>query len=662
MDAWYFDEKSNEWKVDVDKFIDSLGNLEELSANSLMIRISALSEEDVDKILKKENIRTKLSIGLLEEFKKDFYAGFEKMTRYFSTSQILSIFDVKILKSFFTGENKGHEYKLFATLLDKDINWTIRYVLNNDEMFNELFRLNDDFYSLFPNLDYDLFRDVILKMGDNISNYPSHFLGVVSDECQRKILKENISDKALIYMLPRFRNEVISEFFCEDVRARYLLDKFNIKDFVLRGIKFDDEIVKKKEFFDMLKQVDFALFRSVINEAEKNNNVDIIERRVHAYSDEIINSYDKETGVFKEYLEIINNPDFVVSYRNRSYIVDDNIALEIGKYKEWDSNGNRIISDREGLMSFLRDLTSKKLSEVIVDALFEDNIYNVWLNIREMLRYNSMLSDDKKVIDNEREALYRMILDIDNVSSEEKISLFNKLRDKKTSFMFYDDLRKLKDLSYDLIKEELFSVSDERNASYVDAELTSKYGVKVYDMQDREYTMLIRGEGMHRDKDRYRRNCYSIIGNDNSSSYGDGEYLFYYGYNSFDNDKVIHVLEQDSFSGDAEGETPSKYVNRIMTRDEIVRGSTWYSEIDLVNVKGEDGKYIAKKPDYLVVYDNISETNVTEAKRLGIPIVIINEKKLDNDKKVDTSLDRDKDYYVNYSDDELWRLRAGKAR
>ena len=35
--------------------------------------------------------------------------------------------------------------------------------------------------------------------------------------------------------------------------------------------------------------------------------------------------------------------------------------------------------------------TSKKISEVVIDALFSDNIYNVWINIREMIRYNNKL-------------------------------------------------------------------------------------------------------------------------------------------------------------------------------------------------------------------------------------------------------------------------------
>ena len=164
MDFWFYDEEKNEWRVDVDKFIDSLMSLEDMTAMNLMIRISTLSKEEIDKVLQREDIKNKLSIGLLEESKRDFYAGFRKMTEYFSIEQILYLFDIKTLKSFFVGEYKSHEYKLFATLMDKNINKTISFVLKDDELFHELFMLNDNFYSLFTNLDYDLFKEVIFKM------------------------------------------------------------------------------------------------------------------------------------------------------------------------------------------------------------------------------------------------------------------------------------------------------------------------------------------------------------------------------------------------------------------------------------------------------------------------------------------------------------------
>jgi len=49
-----------------------------------------------------------------------------------------------------------------------------------------------------------------------------------------------------------------------------------------------------------------------------------------------------------------------------------------------------------------------------------------------------------------------MILNIDNVPCTDKIKLYRELKDKNINLMFYEDLRKLKDKSYNLIKSELF--------------------------------------------------------------------------------------------------------------------------------------------------------------------------------------------------------------
>lgn len=652
MDFWYYDEETNDWKVNVDKFIDSLMPLEDMTAINLMIRISTLSRGDIDKALQREDIKNKLSIGLLEEFKRDFYAGFRKMTEYFSIEQILYLCDVKTLKSFFVGENKPHEYKLFATLMDKDINKTISFALKDDELFHELFMLNDNFYSLFSNLDYDLFKEVIFKMENNISSYPDSFIMGLNLDSQRKILQEPISDEAIIYMLPRLKRDACSDFFCNNPRSRYLYNKTSIKYFAGNGVMFNDEILKKQDFFDKLKSDNFAEFRYVINILERNNNLDIIERRLNEYYNELISYYDVNTGMFKQYNELFTNPNFRLDHSDDPFVMNSSV-LHTARYGSLDYSNKT-----KGLIDYFKRVTSLKLSDVVVDALFQDNIHNVWLNINEMLRYNSKLPDNMKVLDKQREKFYKTILDIDNLPSEEKIKMFKELYDKKINYVFYDDIRKLKDLSYDMIKKDLFSVSDIKSKENVNSELSEKYGIQIYDLRDKKFNMLIRAQYEYREKSNNRRNCYSIIGDDNSDIYGHGESgLFCYGYNSFGNDRVIHVLEQDSFSGDTEDELPSRYVNRIMTSDEIIRNSSWYSEIDIVNVKSEDGKYSALKPDYVVYFENgqlsIKEC-IDEAKRLGVPIVMIRLKRLEQERKLDIDFDKEKDHYVDVYD---WRLK-----
>ena len=82
-------------------------------------------------------------------------------------------------------------------------------------------------------------------------------------------------------------------------------------------------------------------------------------------------------------------------------------------------------------------MTNKKISEITVDALFADNIYNVWINIKEMFRFNGKLPENKKILDNDKIKFYEMILNIDNVSCTDKIKLYHSLKEKNISTMFY---------------------------------------------------------------------------------------------------------------------------------------------------------------------------------------------------------------------------------
>ena len=385
-----------------------------------------------------------------------------------------------------------------------------------------------------------------------------------------------------------------------------------------------------------------------------NNDYLIIKKKLDKYYKELLNEYDSDSGLFKVYDEIIKKPSLMYEYRANSFIYSNDIRRIFLKHNDYDENGNACFVDLDSLKKELKGEVNRKISEVVVDALFCDNIYNVWLNINEMLRYNSKLDAEDKVLDNDKIDFYQMILNFDKISCEDKINLFNKLYDKNISVSFYDDLRKLKDISYDMIKKDLIDLSkcdDKLVSNDID-------DVKVYDLRDSKYTMLVRMQGIYKDKSNNRRNCYSIISDENSDTYGHGEGGIIYGYNSFDNDTVIHMLEQDAFSGDvySSNTAVSRYVNRIMTSKELVNGSNWYSEIELVNLQNENKEYNIKKPDFIVVYDEIRDKDIMESKRLNIPIVIIKMTRLKNENKVDTGFDNERDKYI----DDSYSEKTGK--
>ncbi len=554
----------------------------------------------------------------------------------------------------------SNEYKFFVVLCENDINNTILWILQNDNLFKEFFMKVDNFYSMFCDLDYDLIVKIIYKLDeyrDYFHDKGYDFLSLINKDNQKALLGENFSDDIILKLIGYFNIDTLSYFFLNDRRSIDLFEKIpNINGYINSGVKFNDSILSSQRFFNRLKSSSFVIFRKNINTVETYNNPIIIEQKLKKYYDELISSYDSEEDMFGEYWDVLNNPSLLHNYYDKdTFIFSYDIVLLFEKYLSCDDDDNLYFKDRDALIQILKMETSKKISEVVIDALFSDNIYNVGINIREMIRYNNKLDKNDKVLDDDRVAFYKMILGFDNIFSKDKIKLFNEFKDRNFSLTFYDDLRKLKDASYDMIKNDLLDLSKYSDkVSSIDCERTQ---CLVYDLRDSKYTMLVRSKFPHKDKSNKRRNCYSIISDENNNTFDQGEDndKIIYGYNSFLNDRVIHMLEQDAFSSDAynDNKDVSNYVNRIVSKDELVLGSDCYSEVELVNIQDENGKYINQKPDFIVVYDNIRDIDITESKRLNIPIVIIRKNILDKNERIDMEFDREKDRYVNSSSDEV---------
>lgn len=657
-------------------------NDEELVNNmdslSLVNNMAFLSTSERKSVLNNSSVLNKLRSELLKDCNKgDIYRNFREILDILDLDDIFKIFDYNIINNFYkeltisdfpnykndynngnyevlgiiskkisdSVNRKKNEYKLFVCLFEKNPDKVMEWILSDNNLFREVMFLSDDMYSIFASLSYDVIVRIIYKLEEiNFikENIGCNFISCLDSDNQKKLLDEAFNGDTLIKIISYFRKDVVSYFFEYDKRSIYLYKKIpGIRGLIRSGVKFNREILIRDDFFDLLKETDFAEFRNNINSIERHNDPMIIEKKLNKYYDELIEQYDYNIGMFKEYINILNNPSILNNF-NDTFIFDTNVRMLFINYRLRDENGYTF-TNRDKLIQELKEETSKKLSEIIVDALFADNIYNVWLNIKEMLRYNNNLDIEHRVIDSERSSFYEMILNFDNISSEDKINLFNKLRDKNISTIFYDDLRRIKGYAYDKIKEDMIDLSKYNDK--INKEYSAKYGFNVYDLRDCEYTMLVRTLGSrYKEETINTRDCYSIISNENSNVYGDGSIV--YGYYSFDNDNIIHMLEQDSFSSNSyDNENVTKYVNRIMTSKEIVNGSSWYSEIDIANSPNGTGKYKTMRPDFVVSYDKIRDIDVEEAKRLNIPIVVIKKTFLKDKDRIYSDFDSEIDAY-----------------
>ena len=246
---------------------------------------------------------------------------------------------------------------------------------------------------------------------------------------------------------------------------------------------------------------------------------------------------------------------------------------------------------------------NKKLADVIVDYLFKDDIYNVFINLKEIISYHDTL--DNKLLDDKVINFFKTILNIDNLSKEEKLDLFNKYCDKKVYLVYYNSLYLLKEHMHNELHQSLTVIDSNQN---------------IIDYRDRKYYLLVRCMNTpYKEKTDNRRDCYSLI-NDKNNEVFYGKYI--YGYNSFDINRIIHVYEHDAFSHQNDGNNTSDYINRLFHPNELVEATSSINEIQVLNYKDGDS-YIAMKPDYMIAIDEVNELTINESNRLNIPIVLI---------------------------------------
>ena len=199
--------------------------------------------------------------------------------------------------------------------------------------------------------------------------------------------------------------------------------------------------------------------------------------------------------------------------------------------------------------------------------------------------------------------------------------------------------------------------------------LSDKYGIDIYELNGEKFYMLVKSMNPITEKTNIletnqknysiERGCYSLIGSDNIDVYNK---QFVYGFvNGFIPENIISVFETDCFSRESDEpilneDYGTTAVNRLMTPDQIVNGldsnkKTRYSEIQIA------GKI---NPDFIVTFDEINELAVSESKRLNIPIVVINTKKYENNKKRSNPFNNENLQYIDFSGSRESNLRRSR--
>ena len=573
-----------------------------------------------------------------------------------------SIFKKIDIKNNIINNDSRHEITWFCQ--DKSVTSEMIYNLLDDEGINilnntrdKLSRVNGiiscgkDISNLFDN-------EVFLSLLIELDNYYFYF----KEDEALKFIKYCINNKneivvrafnklnenAQIYVIS---NCDMSEFYYDLLVgsklgcSKIIVDKISS----LENYKYDDlfDIFEKDmvipnrllsmSFINKISTIyNVKAYRSLVNELGKNNDISNIEILRRKYYDYFL---DNCSDIYNNILSEVKSGSDISILLNKYFNC-------FGGYDSFLNNGFFDIDEK--LKKSLNYITS----EIVVDYLFQDNAYNVFLDINELLKFSTSVDflseDDKKI--------YSDIASLDDISVFDKKKILDNLKNKNMAHKFYDDFRLARSKMVELFNSSI--LNSDNIYRYENKDLSNKYGVPVYEMNGNEFYVLVKAIEKRKDSilnpnDLYAYrdgSSFSIDGGNKLSTFLDTNMYYNLAYNRIPENQLVHVFEVDSFSNyyrnknnnlpyDRNG---TDRINRLFTPTEIVDVSSSYNELIISQPNRMNDEFNSKLkqpvPFAIYCYDDISDHDILSSKATGLGIILVNTKKYDIDKSGRVSL------------------------
>lgn len=519
---------------------------------------------------------------------------------------------------------------------------------------DNLFELKDYFY-VISNKSSNILYNYLLKNNEDDETAIS-FLSRINRESIKYIVENNDFDSKYYLILTlklANKDKKYAEKYLKDNIEKFNYCEFDLnimKNLILSNISIPYKIIESKKFTEEINKInDIKEFRYLMNYLEKNNDVSKLEEKREKKYENELNSFVKEEKMLKKYFDLYNeivseiplhkndkseilHSIFEKYFSNKNYIVFNDWYYLFEKVRNsYDEN------DFSKLKNLFIEESNYETSNIILDYLFKDIYYNVLIDMRELVSFQEKVGI---TIGEDSYNYYKKLLKIDELSYEEKMELFNKLKQDNYLEIFYDDIRNSKDLSYKMIKDEILNKA--KLEKYKNNEASKEYGVDIYQIEGDSFYTLIKSSGIVKYKPLTEfitgfgdGLSFSIDGSDKLCCFEKTNETYTFLYDDFNIEQVVHTFPVDSFTNynRLSGDNGTNRINKILTPFDLVTTSLDYNEI--LMFKDDDNKYgfrekaKSPKPIALYCYDTICENDLLTAKNLGIGIVIINTKKYD---------------------------------
>lgn len=573
-------------------------------------------------------------------------------------------------------DDEGVEYlKKYSDITDR-----ITYILNysnyvdflfNNQKFLDLFLSTDisKYYASLKNLNnktYDLIVNRCLELNKDV-NLIGQLISYFNKDYQLKFIDKYDYPNDLIYEMLKRNPKIFGKKILEKYNIDLTSHNISIKGLIDAGksLSFEDMAKRNGDSFvssggeifllssDLLNtevaqklwnELNVYEYRFLINDANYCGDSTNLNNYAKTKEEEFILNTDYPK-IYQNIFNMINKLSNLDSSSNEYRDIFRNLIRQIQIFPNEYTNLRELIFNGEfaETINLITKSLDEKKSDYIIDYHFEENYYNVMYDLKELLEFYYAGNID---IPEDRLYLYQQIVNIDMLSSQEKIELHNELKQYNMMEIFYDDMsfarkqvrKAIKD--YSMVKEELVKFKDE--------ELSNEYGVDVYNIEDNPFFAIVKSN-INREDNLPVGHSYSLVGNGCISVFGTPKYNDTYVYDSSDlnPEQIVHVFPRDSFTMYKPFSFTSNATDRVeqlMMPDELLYNKRTYNEI-LILERGKketdiDSRIPKLKRIALYCVDQITAKDVETAKIHNIGIMLINSKKYNKGIEMPSSIYR----------------------
>lgn len=560
-------------------------------------------------------------------------------------------------------DDEGVELLKKNSYIEDRITYILNYsnyvdLLFNNQKFLDLFLSTDisKYYASLKNLNnktYDLIVNRCLELNKDI-NLTGQLISYFNKDYRLKFIDKYDYPNDLIYEMLKRNPKILGKKILEKYNIDLLSHNIPVGGLVAAGksLSFED-MTKRKGYsyvnssgevfylssdllnMDVAKKLWNELnvyeYRFLINDANYCGDPTNLNNYAKTKEEEFILNTDYPK-IYQNIFDMIKKLSNLDSSSNEYRDIFRNLIRQIQIFPNEYTNLRMLIFNGEfdEVINLITKSLDEKKSDYIIDYHFEENYYNVMYDLRELLEFYYAGNID---IPEDRLYLYQKIVNIDMLSSQEKIELHNELKQYNMMEIFYDDMtfaRKqvreaLKD--YAMVKDELVKFKDE--------ELSNEYGVDVYNINDNPFFAIVKS-GIRFEDSLPVGHSYSLVGNGCISVFGSLKNSNTYVYDASDlnPEQIVHIFPEDSYTlyqPFSFTEKATDRVEQLMMPDELLYNKRTYNEV-LILEQGSmqtdiDSRIPKLKKIALYCVDQITAKDVETAKIHNIGIMLINSKK-----------------------------------